>query len=292
MEEIGTEKKEIEEKVIEEKVIEGNEIKAKGIKIEIKEKQGMPGESGGGPVDMGAPSGICGESAECVPDGKGAWDAGYDAVIFDLDGTLLDTLTDLTDSVNALMNRYGLEQYTREQVQSFVGNGIRKLICRVLPGGEHHPQFQEIYEGFQQYYGAHCMDETEPYPGILSLLDGLKKAGIRTAIVSNKADFAVKKLSRVYFGSLIGVAIGEKEGIRKKPAPDTVNQALEELGVERSRAVYIGDSDVDLETAKNAGMDVILVSWGFRSREFLLNHGASEDRIAANVKEVRALLAR
>lgn len=220
-----------------------------------------------------------------------SWGVKYDAVIFDLDGTLLDTLADLTSSVNAVMGRYGVGRYTSDQVQSFVGNGIRRLICRVLPGGERHPRFQQVYEDFRQYYGIHCMDETEPYPGIISLLDSLKKAGIRTAIVSNKADFAVKKLSQVYFGSLIGIAIGEREGIRKKPAPDTVNQALAELGVDRSRAVYIGDSDVDLETGKNAGMDVILVSWGFRSREFLLEHGALEEQIASNVKEVRALLA-
>lgn len=285
------EEKEMEGKDIEKKDIEKKDIEKRGIeKKAVEEKRGIPEHPGKGTPGESQPWEVSGESEERASDRRDVWGTKYDAVIFDLDGTLLDTLSDLTNSVNAMMNRYGLEQYTREQVRSFVGNGIRKLICRVLPGGEHHPRFQEIYEGFRQYYGAHCMDETEPYPGIPSLLDGLKKEGVRTAIVSNKADFAVKKLSRVYFGSLIGVAIGEKEGIRKKPAPDTVDQALEELGVDRTRAVYIGDSDVDLETARNAGMDVILVSWGFRSREFLLAHGASGDRIAANVREVRSLL--
>ena len=131
------------------------------------------------------------------------------------------------------------------------------------------------------------MDATEPYPGILSLLDWLKKSGYQTAIVSNKADFAVKKLNQIYFDGIIPVAIGEKEGIRKKPAPDTVFQALRELGVEVHRAVYVGDSDVDLETASNAGMDVIPVCWGFRSREFLIEHGAVPERIVANVRELR-----
>lgn len=214
----------------------------------------------------------------------------YDAVIFDLDGTLLDTLADLTESVNAAMRRYGLPERTTDEVRAFVGNGIRKLIERAVPGGSEHPQYEEIFEAFRTHYGEHCMDHTEPYPDIEALLVWLKEAGCRTAIVSNKADFAVKKLNRVYFQDLNEVAIGEREGIRRKPAPDTVFQALNELGAERSRAVYVGDSDVDLETARNAGMDVILVSWGFRSREFLLEHGAAPGRIAATVQEVQELL--
>lgn len=216
----------------------------------------------------------------------------YDAVVFDLDGTLLDTLTDLTDSLNAVLEQFGLMSHTKAEVCSYVGNGIRKLIERAIPGGTEHPDYEAIYRAFGAYYGAHCMDATEPYPGILSMLDWLKKEGYCTAIVSNKADFAVKKLNRIYFDQLVPVAIGEREGVRKKPAPDTVLQALRELGVERSRAVYVGDSDVDLETARNAGMDVILVSWGFRGREFLLAHGADPQRIAANVREVRDLIAK
>ena len=214
----------------------------------------------------------------------------YDAVIFDLDGTLLDTLEDLTNSVNAVMAQYQMPQYTREQIRSFVGNGIRRLMQLVIPGGEEHPQFTEIYEVFCTYYNAHCMDETEPYPGIMSLLEFLKKEGFRLAIVSNKADFAVKKLRDVYFKELIEVAIGERENVRKKPAPDTVYQALKELGVSKERAVYIGDSEVDIKTAFNADMNEIIVTWGFRDRDFLLDQGARLEWMADNVNEVKVLL--
>lgn len=214
----------------------------------------------------------------------------YDAVIFDLDGTLLDTLEDLTNSVNAVMAQYQMPQYTREQIRSFVGNGIRRLMQLVIPGGEEHSQFTEIYEAFCTYYNAHCMDETEPYPGIMSLLGFLKKEGFRLAIVSNKADFAVKKLRDVYFKELIEVAIGERENVRKKPAPDTVYQALKELGISKERAVYIGDSEVDIKTAFNADMNEIIVTWGFRDRDFLLDQGARLEWMADNVNEVKVLL--
>lgn len=215
----------------------------------------------------------------------------YDAVVFDLDGTLLDTLDDLTSSANAAARAYGFEERSRDEISSFVGNGIRRLIERMLPDGAANPYFEDVYRYFCEYYGQHCMDETEPYPGVMALLDYLHKEGYRLAIVSNKADFAVKKLRDVYFGELIEVAVGEREGCRRKPAPDAVWQALEELRVERGRAVYVGDSDVDLMTAQNAGMDGILVSWGFRSREFLLAHGGKPEQIVANVNEVKNLLA-
>lgn len=214
----------------------------------------------------------------------------YNAVIFDLDGTLLDTLEDLKNSANAAAGKYGMPQYSREDISSFVGNGIRRLIQQVVPGGEENPRFEEVFQAFKEHYAVHCMDETEPYPGIPALLDWLKKSGCRTAIVSNKADFAVKKLRDVYFGDLVDVAIGEREGCRRKPAPDSVLQALSELGVERERAVYVGDSEVDLLTARNAGMDCISVSWGFRSRDCLLEHGASPEYIAANVNQLKAML--
>lgn len=214
----------------------------------------------------------------------------YDAVIFDLDGTLLDTLDDLTNSVNAVMEQYRMPQYSREQIRSFVGNGIRRLMQRVIPDGEDNPQFMEIYDAFRQHYNIHCMDETKAYPGIMALLERLRKDGYQIAIVSNKADFAVKKLRDIYFKDLIEVAIGEREDVRRKPAPDTVYQALRELGAELSRAVYVGDSEVDVQTAANAGMDEIIVTWGFRDREFLMEHGARKTHMAANVNEVRALL--
>lgn len=214
----------------------------------------------------------------------------YDAVIFDLDGTLLDTLDDLTGSVNAVMEQYHMPQYSREQIRSFVGNGIRRLMQRAVPGGEDNPQFMEAYEAFRNYYNMHCMDETEPYPGIIALLEGLRKEGYRLAIVSNKADFAVKKLSNIYFKDLIDTAIGERDGVRKKPAPDTVYQALKELQTEPEQAVYVGDSEVDIQTAALAGMDEIIVTWGFREKQFLLRQGAKEARMAANINEVKALL--
>lgn len=215
----------------------------------------------------------------------------YDAVVFDLDGTLLDTLADLTGSANAAAGAYGFGEYSQDDIRRFVGNGIRRLIERMLPDGTENPHFDEVYHCFCEHYGQHCMDETEPYPGVMGLLDYLRKEGYRLAIVSNKADFAVKKLRDVYFGELIEVAVGEREGCRRKPAPDAVWQALAELQTERERAVYIGDSDVDLMTAQNAGMDCILVSWGFRSREFLIAHGGKPEQIAANVNEVKELLA-
>lgn len=214
----------------------------------------------------------------------------YDAVVFDLDGTLLDTLSDLTCSANAAAAKYGFAERTREEIRSFVGNGLRRLIQQMIPEGESDPDFENVYNSFKEHYAVHCMDETEPYPGIMALLDWLKKEGYKTAIVSNKPDFAVKKLKDVYFGELADAAIGDREGYNRKPAPDSVYQALEEIKVDRDRAVYVGDSDVDIMTAKNAGMDCIAVSWGFRSREFLIEHGAEPSRIAANVRELRRIL--
>lgn len=216
----------------------------------------------------------------------------YDAVIFDLDGTLLDTLSDLTNSANAAAAQYGFTAHSREEICGFVGNGIRRLVQQLVPGGEDNPEFECVYDAFREHYGAHCLDETEPYPGIMSLLDWLKKEGYRTAIVSNKADFAVRKLKDVYFAELVDVAIGERDGCRKKPAPDSVWQALQEIGVPRERAVYVGDSDVDIVTAQNARTDCISVSWGFRSRQFLLDHGAAPENIAANVRELKDILER
>ncbi|MCD7737196.1 MAG: HAD family hydrolase [Lachnospiraceae bacterium] len=214
----------------------------------------------------------------------------YDAVIFDLDGTLLDTLRDLTDSTNAVLARYGMPQYSQEDVRSFVGNGIRNLLLRTVPNGEANQDFEKVFEDFKHYYEEHCLDATEPYPGIPYLLSELHKSGCRMAIVSNKADFAVKKLNKVYFGDLIEVAVGEREGCRRKPEPDSVLLALEELNVPLERAVYIGDSEVDLLTAKNSGIDGIIVTWGFRSREALLAAGADPDRMAANVRELISML--
>ena len=142
---------------------------------------------------------------------------------------------------------------------------------RALPSGQENPDFDKVFAGFKEHYGIHCNDLTKPYDGIMELLELLKEKGVKMAIVSNKADFAVKELSEIYFKGIIPVAIGEKEseGIRKKPAPDTVMEALRQLGSSAENAVYVGDSEVDLATAENCGMDYILCEWGFREREKL-----------------------
>lgn len=198
----------------------------------------------------------------------------YNTVIFDLDGTLLNTLEDLAGAVNYALEKYGEPVRSIDEVRQFVGNGIRNLMIRAVPQGEENPKFEEAFAAFKEYYGVHCKDKTCPYPGIKELLVRLKEKGYRLAIVSNKADFAVKELQKIYFAEEIAVAIGEKEGILRKPAPDTVNQALRELGSVREEAVYVGDSDVDIETAQNAGMPCVSVTWGFRDRAFLSAHGA------------------
>ena len=194
-----------------------------------------------------------------------------DTVVFDLDGTLLDTLDDLMNSVNYALESNGYPARTRDEVRRFVGNGILLLMQRALPSGQENPDFDKVFAGFKEHYGIHCNDLTKPYDGIMELLELLKEKGVKMAIVSNKADFAVKELSEIYFKGIIPVAIGEKEseGIRKKPAPDTVMEALRQLGSTTENAVYVGDSEVDLATAENCGMDYILCEWGFREREKL-----------------------
>lgn len=200
----------------------------------------------------------------------------YKAIVFDLDGTLLNTLEDLRDAVNFALREKQMPERSLEEVRNFVGNGIVKLIRRSVPAGTGEQEIKEVLAVFRKYYGAHCQDKTKPYDGILELLAEINKSEIRTAVVSNKADFAVKELIPFYFGDSIPVAMGENEaeGIPKKPAPDMVWKALEELGCPKEEAVYIGDSDVDVQTAKNSGLDFIGVSWGFRGREFLENQGA------------------
>ena len=196
-------------------------------------------------------------------------------VIFDLDGTLLNTLQDLADATNYALREQGMPERTIEEVRQFVGNGVRLLMIRAIPGGEENPLFEETFALFKSYYGEHCNDHTRPYEGIMELLATLREKGYAVAIVSNKIDFAVKELSKLYFQGIVPVAIGEKEGIRRKPAPDTVFEALKELGRAKEEAVYVGDSDVDIETAQNAGMPCVSVLWGFRDKAFLKAHGAS-----------------
>lgn len=200
----------------------------------------------------------------------------YDTIIFDLDGTLLNTLDDLADAVNYALRTMQMPERTLEEVRMFVGNGVRRLMELAVPQGTANPQFEQTLETFRNYYGIHCNDRTRAYENVLPLLRELKKEGYALAIVSNKPDSAVKELAKIYFEDLVKVAIGECEGVAKKPAPDTVYAALRELGMPRERAVYVGDSDVDIMTAKNAGLPCISVLWGFRDKEFLTGHGAMQ----------------
>lgn len=199
----------------------------------------------------------------------------YATYIFDLDGTLLNTLTDLAGATNHALRIHGMPVHTEEAVRGFVGNGVKKLIERAVPGGEANPAFEEVYRTFREYYLEHSLDNTRPYPGIMDVLAELKARGKKLAVVSNKFCTATEELCRHFFGDYITVAIGEREGIRRKPWPDTVVEAMNRLGTGREGTVYIGDSDVDIATARNSGLPCISVLWGFRGREFLMEHGGT-----------------
>lgn len=199
----------------------------------------------------------------------------YKTYIFDLDGTLLSTLADLAASTNYALRTHHMPERSIDEVRRFVGNGVKKLMERAIPDGLNNPLFEETFATFRQHYMQHNLDTTQPYPGIMQLLEQLKTEGKNIAVVSNKFYAATRELCRHFFGDLVPVAIGEREDIRKKPAPDTVIEALRELGVDKEGAVYIGDSDVDIMTAKNSGMPCVSVLWGFRDKEFLLEHGAT-----------------
>ena len=200
----------------------------------------------------------------------------YKAALFDLDGTVLDTLEDLTDATNAALALHGYAPHSIEAVRSFVGNGIGNLIRRALPEGTNEAEIHTVLGDFKKYYAEHCADKTKPYEGVLEMLRTLREAGIKTAVISNKADFAVKALAERYFKALFDIAIGEREGVARKPAPDSVLEVMRDLGVTPADCVYIGDSDVDVLTAKNARMDGIFVTWGFRSEACLRESGATE----------------
>jgi len=220
--------------------------------------------------------------------------------IFDLDGTLLDTLQDLANSVNFALSQHGMPPHSRDDIRCFVGNGVRLLMERAVPEGAQHPQFEEVFATFRQHYMQHSLDTTRPYDGIPEVIRELKARGCQLAVVSNKMMAATQELVAHFFPE-IEVAIGEHEaaGIKKKPAPDTVFEALRQLGISPNpsqggenllesgcvansfpwgrsgEVVYVGDSDVDIATARNSGLPCISVLWGFRDRQFLLNHGAT-----------------
>ena len=223
----------------------------------------------------------------------------FNVFIFDLDGTLLDTLQDLATSVNYALQQHEMPTHSKDDIRRFVGNGVRLLMERAVPDGAQNPQFEAVFATFRQHYMQHSLDTTRPYDGIPEVIRELKACGCQLAVVSNKMMAATQELIRHFFPE-ITVAIGEHEaaGIRKKPAPDTVFEALRQLGIvvggengdgspdpssqgdcdQENRPhypVYVGDSDVDIATAKNSGLPCISVLWGFRDKDFLLQHGAT-----------------
>lgn len=199
----------------------------------------------------------------------------YSAVVFDLDGTLLDTLDDLADTVNFALSHYGLPVRTREEVCTFIGNGMQNLMMRAS-GIWDEREVEGLLATFKKHYAAHCKDKSKPYDGIIPLLRNLKAHGIKTAVLSNKADFATKELAKEYFDGLLDEAVGEDEahGIRKKPCPDALFAIMQRFGVDEQETLYVGDSDVDIRTGENANVHCVSVTWGFRDRAFLLANGA------------------
>ena len=199
----------------------------------------------------------------------------YKNYIFDLDGTLLNTLADLASSTNYALRQYGMPEHSVDDVRRFVGNGVGKLIERAIPAGLAKPLYEDVLATFRKHYLIHSLDTTSPYPGIGELLHTLRSMGCNVAVVSNKFYNATVELCQHFFADTVEVAIGERENIRRKPAPDTVFEAMRQLGVTAEDTVYVGDSDVDVATARNSGIPCISVLWGFRDRDFLIEHGAT-----------------
>lgn len=212
----------------------------------------------------------------------------YKAIVFDLDGTLTDTLEDLFLSTNHALQSCGFPERTLDEVRRFVGNGVRKLIERAVPEDTPPTQTEKCFDAFRAHYIVHCQDHTRLYPGIATMLTALQSRGYRMAVVSNKMQPGVTELARTFFQGIIDVAIGEQPGIPRKPDPLMVSTALERLGVAASEAVYVGDSDVDILTAAAAGLPCISVLWGFRSRSFLVAHGATT--MAEQPQDILALV--
>lgn len=206
----------------------------------------------------------------------------YKAVLFDMDGTLLNTLADLTDAVNHVLAAHGYPIRTVEEVRTFVGNGAAKLIERAVPRGTDAATVAAVLEEYKAWYEAHSCVKTAPYPGIPAVLAALRREGVRTAVVSNKPDGATKALAAKFFPDL--PAFGQRDGVPAKPAPDMAWAALAALGVGGGEAAYVGDSEVDVATAKNAGLVLVAVDWGFRDRETLLDRGA--ETVVSNAAEL------
>ena len=209
----------------------------------------------------------------------------YKLAIFDMDGTILDTLVDLAEAVNYALRKAGLPERSLQEVRSYLGNGMLRLIRLAAPEDASAELLAELKETFTEYYKAHCSAHTRPYDGIVELIEALRSQGVKTAVVSNKPDFGVQLLVQDYFPTSFDAAVGERIGIAKKPAPDSVNEVLRLLDISRDAAVYIGDSEVDIETARNAGMTGVIVTWGFRDEDYLLS--LKPDALVHDIKELR-----
>lgn len=199
-----------------------------------------------------------------------------DTVIFDLDGTLLNTLWDLTEATNYALRECGYPERSYDEVRHFVGNGVEMLIRRAVPEGLEEDIIQEVLAIFKIYYMHNSRNNTKPYDGIVELLEHLKKKGFKIGVVSNKFDKAVKKLCNDYFFGLVDVVTGESADVPKKPSPIGVLKTINELGAKPDKTVMIGDSEVDVQTAKNAGIYSIGVLWGFRDEQTLVDAGVDE----------------
>ena len=209
-------------------------------------------------------------------------------IVFDLDGTLLNTLEDLKDSVNYALERQGFPLRDLSEIRSFVGNGIRLLMERAVPENIDAETFEICFKDFCDYYKFHMEDKTAPYDGINDMLTNIKKAGFKTAIVTNKADFAAQDLCKRMFGENIDFVVGSSDDRPNKPAPDGVFYALEKLDSKIENTVFVGDADTDILTAKNANLPSIGVLWGFRDREVIEEAGA--EYIVESVNDLENLL--
>lgn len=199
----------------------------------------------------------------------------YDAILFDMDGTVVDSLQDICDAVNHAMRHYDLPEFEPEQIKPQLGYGAWQLLRRVLPADAADTFVDEVLEYYKPYYAEHTGDKTRPYAGVLPMMERLRAQGLRLAIISNKPDSAVQPLVTSYFADLVDLAVGETPAVRRKPWPDMIESAARRLGVDMKRCLYVGDSEVDIDTAKNAGIDCAAVTWGFRSREELVRAGAT-----------------
>lgn len=212
----------------------------------------------------------------------------YDAVLFDLDGTVLDTVEDIASSLNRALENHGFARISTAQAESFLGNGTRRLVELALPESCPESVKEDVIEEYRGLYDRFCHEKTRPYRGMVELIKALKAAGVKTAIVSNKPDSMVQTLATVYYPGVPDVVLGERDGLARKPAPDMVQFALKAIGAEAGRSIYVGDTEVDILTARNAGLGCISVPWGFRSREQLEKAGA--DPIADTVEELARYL--